>query len=73
MAKAFTNKSYSKNLKRNDKYIYQSDSDSDVDFDNVVPIQEKSNETLEFLGDAIIQAISGHYLYRRFKNKMKVS
>lgn len=69
--KAFTNKSYSKNLKkkRNDKYIYQSDSDSDVDFDNVVPIQEKSNETLEFLGDAIIQAISGHYLYRRFKKQ----
>lgn len=67
--RAFTNKSYSKNLKkkRNDKYIYQSD--SDVNTDEVIPIQKKSNETLEYLGDAMIQSIIGHYLYKRFKKQ----
>lgn len=66
--KAFTNKSYSKNIKkkRNDKYIYQSESDSDVDMDNYVPIQQESNETLEWLGDGVIQSVVAFYLYKRF-------
>jgi ribonuclease III len=66
---AFTNKSYSKNLKK--KYLdkYASESESEIDFDVVVPIQEKSNETLEWLGDGVIQSAVAYYLFKRYKKQ----
>jgi len=33
---------------------------------NCMPLQEESNERLEFLGDHILKAIMGRYLYERF-------
>ena len=40
------------------------------DFENHSSNQDKSNEALEFLGDAIAKQLVGHYLYRRFKKQM---
>ena len=67
---AFVHKSYSKNSKKkkSDKYYY-SDSDSDLDLSDIVPLQEKSNETLEWLGDGIIQGVVAMYLWKRFPNQ----
>jgi len=68
--RAFTNQSYSKSLKKKKDFEkYASDSDYDIDFDVVVPIQEKSNETLEWLGDAVIQSAVAYYLYKRYKKQ----
>lgn len=33
---------------------------------NCLPLRQKSNERLEFLGDGILEAITKYYLYRRF-------
>lgn len=65
---SFTHKSYSKNRKKkkNDRYSSISDSDSDIDLTDIVDIQEKSNETLEWLGDGIIQSVVATYLYNRY-------
>jgi ribonuclease-3 len=52
-------------------YIIQ-DKKSDVNSkcpENVISLQEKDNETLEFLGDAIIQASVTSYLYDRYPNQ----
>ena len=32
----------------------------------VLPLKQKSNERLEFLGDGILEAVAKYYLYRRF-------
>ena len=64
---AFTNKSYSKNLKK--KYLDKYASESEIDYDVVVPIQEKSNETLEWLGDGVIQSAVAYYLFKRYKKQ----
>lgn len=68
---AFTNTSYSKNMKKKylDKYVSTSDEESDIDISKVIPIQTKSNETLEWLGDSILQGVAGFYLYKRFKQQ----
>jgi ribonuclease-3 len=34
-----------------------------------IPLQEESNERLEFLGDAVISLIVGKYLYNRYQDK----
>jgi ribonuclease-3 len=36
---------------------------------NCLPLQEESNERLEFLGDAVINLIIGNYLYIRFPDE----
>ena len=36
---------------------------------NCLPLQEESNERLEFLGDAVINLIIGNYLYNRFTDE----
>jgi dsRNA-specific ribonuclease len=33
---------------------------------NCIPIQEKSNERLEFLGDGVLECVTKFYMYRRF-------
>lgn len=68
---AFTNTSYSKNMKKKylDKYVSTSDDESDIDMSKIIPIQSKSNETLEWLGDSILQGVAGFYLYKRFKQQ----
>jgi dsRNA-specific ribonuclease len=33
---------------------------------NCLPLRQKSNETLEFLGDGVLDCIAKYYLYRRF-------
>jgi len=67
--RAFTNKSYSKNVKKKHYEKYMSDSDTEVDFDVVVPIQEASNERLEWLGDGVVQSVVAFYLFKRFKKQ----
>jgi ribonuclease-3 len=49
-----------------DKYVSTSDEESDIDISKIVPIQSKSNETLEWLGDSVLQGVTGFYLYKRF-------
>jgi ribonuclease-3 len=34
--------------------------------DCLVPLQEESNERIEFLGDAVVGIVIGHYLFERF-------
>jgi dsRNA-specific ribonuclease len=65
---AFTNKTYSKNDKKNnyDKYIIDN---SGVNIDTIVPLQEKSNERFEWLGDGILQSVVAYYLFKRFKKQ----
>ena len=67
--KAFTNKTYSKNIKKKNFDRYTSDSDSEVDMDAVVPVQEESNERLEWLGDGVLQSVVAFYLFKRFKKQ----
>lgn len=67
--KAFVHKSYSKNTKRkkNEKYLdYNEDEEL---LNDIIPLQEESNETLEWLGDSILQSIVGVYLFKRFQNQ----
>ena len=34
--------------------------------DNCIPLSTKSNQTLEFLGDGVLELVAKYYLYRRF-------
>ena len=63
---AFTNKSYSNYIYKSKYYKYI---DKDAPLDGALPIQKKSNETLEWLGDAFIQSIVSSYLAKRFKKQ----
>ena len=75
---AFVNISYSKNSKKNRKFIYSnnqnpnniiiggSDSDNDSDYENCLPIQKNSNERLEWLGDGILQSVVASYLWKKY-------
>lgn len=65
--KAFVHKSYSKNAKRkkNEKYVDYNSDESEL-LEDIIPLQEESNETLEWLGDGILQSIIAVYLFKRF-------
>jgi len=74
--KAFTHSSYSKKSKKNRKYngflekLNITDEDEqDKDYSNCLEIQEDSSERLEWLGDAILQAVSASYLWTRFSKQ----
>ena len=61
--RAFVHKSYTKrpsleNAEQNITIVDQPD--------DCLPLKQKSNERLEFLGDGILEAITKYYLYRRF-------
>ena len=70
---AFVHKSYCKNndFKKNEKFYGSIDSININDNKNIniLPLQNDSNEVLEWLGDGIIQSVAAIYLYKRFKNQ----
>jgi ribonuclease-3 len=70
---AFIHSSYSKNCKRNRKYngfLQQSEIENDIssdeEYNECIPIQENSNERLEWLGDGILQSVVASYLWKRY-------
>jgi ribonuclease-3 len=68
---AFVHKSYCKNndFKKNEKFFGSIDSINIDDHKNILPLQNDSNEVLEWLGDGIIQSVAAIYLYKRFKTQ----
>lgn len=65
---AFIHKSYliDNDFVKNEKYYGNINAISSNNNLQILPLQNKSNETLEWLGDGILQAISALYLYERF-------
>ena len=64
---AFIHRSYCANndFKKNEKFFGSIDMLDRVE--GVMPLQNDSNEVLEWLGDGMIQGIIAKYLYERFK------
>jgi len=70
--KAFIHKSYSKttDFKRYEKYYGSLElNNENIDNNDLMPLQEDSNEVLEWLGDGIIQSVVAMYLYKRYKDQ----
>jgi ribonuclease-3 len=69
--KAFIHKSYySKNdFKKNEKFYGSIDILNENQIKNIMPLQDDSNEVLEWLGDGVIQSVVALYLFKRFKNQ----
>lgn len=61
--RAFVHKSYSTNRKK--KFKNEDFSLPDDGF-SYIPLQEKSSECLEWLGDGIIQSVTAQYLWKRY-------
>lgn len=55
---AFIHRSYLKNSKITEEHN-----------NNCVPLQEECNESIEFLGDSVLDAVVGIYLYDRYSDK----
>ena len=68
---AFIHKSYcSKNdFKKNEKFFGTIENINMEDYKNTLPLQDDSNEVLEWLGDGIIQSVAAIYLFKRFKSQ----
>jgi ribonuclease-3 len=68
---AFIHKSYCKNVDFNkyDKFYGLLDATPKEDADSFLPLQDDSNEVLEWLGDGIIQSVVAIYLFKRFKDQ----
>ena len=61
--KAFVHRSYC--TRKNENFV-----DGNVKCpDNCIPLQEESNERLEFLGDAVLNLIVGKYLFERYPDE----
>jgi ribonuclease-3 len=69
--KAFIHKSYCKNndFVKNEKFFGSIDSINISDYKNIIPLQDDTNEVLEWLGDGVLQSVAAIYLYKRFKNQ----
>lgn len=69
--KAFTHKSYCTNndFKKNEKFYGSIDSINIEENKHILPLQNDSNEVLEWLGDGIIQSSVAIYLYKRFNTQ----
>ena len=65
---AFIHKSYliDNDFVKNEKYYGNINALNSKDNPHILPLQNKSNETLEWLGDGILQAVSAKYLYERY-------
>ena len=68
---AFIHKSYCKNndFKKNEKFFGRIDGFNVTNNNNILPLQDDSNEVLEWLGDGIIQSVVAIYLFKRFKTQ----
>ena len=64
--RAFIHKSYVKRpyLENNDLNIKIATKPNDC-----LPLRQKSNERLEFLGDGVLECITKYYLYKRFSKE----
>ena len=73
MQQAFIHKSYCKNndFKKNEKFFGNIDAINinDEKYKDIMPLQDDSNEVLEWLGDGIIQSISAIYLFKRYNKQ----
>jgi len=69
--KAFIHKSYCKHndFKKNEKFFGSIDGINIADYKNIIPLQEDTNEVLEWLGDGVLQSVVAIYLYKRFKSQ----
>jgi ribonuclease-3 len=71
--KAFIHKSYCNNtdFRKNEKFFGSIDMiDINKEENNMyIPLQEDSNEVLEWLGDGIIQSVVAIYLFKRYKEQ----
>jgi ribonuclease-3 len=68
---AFVHKSYCVNndFKKNEKYFGCIDSININENKHIIPLQEDSNEVLEWLGDGILQSVIAIYLFKRFSTQ----
>ena len=68
--KSFIHKSYciQSDFKKNEKF-YGSLELNDGSENNIMPLQNDSNEVLEWLGDGIIQSVVAIYLYKRYNSQ----
>jgi len=62
--RALTNKSYTIRGDNDEKLMEINIKDS-----NIIPLQDKSNERLEFLGDTVIKLIISKYLFERYPDE----
>lgn len=67
---AFIHKSYYKNndFVKNEKFYGTINVNVD-DYKNVIPLQDRTNEVLEWLGDGVLQSVVAIYLFKRFKEQ----
>ena len=68
---AFIHKSYCKNIdfKKNEKFFGYLENINLEDNKDILPLQNDSNEVIEWLGDGIIQGIVANYLFKRYKKQ----
>ena len=69
---AFIHISYLKDQQLTDKFIKLLTEINPIDtklIKKTIPLQDKSYEVLEFLGDAVIHAVIAEYLFRRYPDK----
>lgn len=61
--KAFVHRSYC--TRKNENFL----NGNTLCPDNCLPLQEESNERLEFLGDSVINLVVAQYIFRRYKDE----
>lgn len=68
---AFVHKSYCKNIdfKKYEKFYGSLEANSEEYNRSMLPLQDDSNEVLEWLGDGIIQSVVAIYLFKRYKDQ----
>ena len=68
---SFIHKSYycKNDFVKNEKFFGSLDIININENKHIMPLQNDSNEVLEWLGDGIIQSVSAIYLYKRFKSQ----
>lgn len=70
---AFVHESYCRttDFVKNEKFYGRLDTNYDSSLDeykDILPLQEKTSERLEWLGDGILQSVIANYLFRRYPN-----